>query len=187
MTGISQDLSPILLGAIVAAVAWFVRMQANWQAAKRTRQLAQAAEFLDAHAMALGDFLDDPAAPKRLKRLLIEFSDAMASQDVALKMVEWAIARPLDQQLDTEATRAVENELAPLRGSRADLVDVFDAAILTAVAGATLRWSESAAMFERAFPRLAAARSRDAAIAATATSFRASIPFSVKSPAAAMA
>src|SRR5208283_81623 len=117
-----NDLSPILLAVIVAAFAWFMRMQASQRAAGRTRQLEQAAELLEAHNRALEHLLDDPEAPDELKKLMISFSDAMADRETVKQMAEWASSRPLDQPVDTEESRAIEGLLAPLRGRRPDLI-----------------------------------------------------------------
>jgi hypothetical protein len=45
-----------------------------------------------------------------------------------------------------------------------------------------LRWPESAALVEYAFPRLLTTPKRDAAIAVTVTRFRSGVPFSVRPP-----
>jgi hypothetical protein len=138
--------------------------------------------MLRQHAATLERFLDDPAAPAELKRLLIGCSDAMADKETAEKFVRWAATRPLNEPVDTEDSRATERALAEMRGHRPDLVDDFATAAFTAVISASLRWPETADSFEKAFPRLVATPRRDVAIACTAISFRTGVPFSIKSP-----
>ena len=150
MIDFSQELSPILGILIIAAVAWYVRMDANWRPVKRTRQLEQAAEIMREQARNLEKFLDDPAAPRELKRLLIEVSDAMGERDVAQKIAEWASSRPLNQSVDTEETRAIGEAIDALGKIRPDLVENFGPAIFTAVVGASLRWPETAAILYQA-------------------------------------
>jgi hypothetical protein len=123
-------------------------------------------------------FLDDEAAPSELKHLLIEFSDVMSQPEAVGKLTEWAAGRPFDQPLDTEETRAVGAMVTALRNRNLDLAGRFDAAVITAVAGASLRWPESAALFDCTFPRLVTTPKRDVAIAVTVTRFRPGMPFS---------
>lgn len=184
---LAQNLSPILVAAFVAAIAWSLRVQSARRAVVRARQLALASEILEKHAVALELILDDPTAPVELKKLAIAVSDAMSDRTVVEKIVEWGSARPLDQPMDTEETRAIDRILAPLRSSRPDLVDSFGTAVVTAVAGASLRWPESAGLFEQVFPRLMTTPGRDVAIAATATSLRPHGPFSVRPAVSAVA
>lgn len=182
-----QDLSPVLGALIIAAVAWYARMNANWRAVKRTRQMEQAAEIMHEQARNLEKFLDDPAAPRELKRLLIEVSDAMGERDVARKIAEWASSRPLDQPVDTDETRAIGEAIDFMGKTRPDLVESFGTAIFTAVVGASLQWPETAAILEQTLPRLVVTPKHNAAIAATATSFRPGLPFSMRPPQESMA
>lgn len=184
---LTQDTTAILIAALISLVALFLRAEVGTRSARRTRQLRQAADMLVLHASALETFLDDRAAPLDLKRLLIDVSDAMANPGVAQKLSEWALSRPFDRPFDSEDSRAIAAALAALRASRPELVESFDTAILTGVAGASLRWPESAASFEVAFPRLAVTPNRDATIAATAARFRPDVPFGVKPALSAMA
>lgn len=172
---------------MVAVVAWFFRMQSNWRAAKRTRQLNQAAELLDQHALLLERFLDDRASPSDLKRLLITVSDTMTERDAVRRFAKWASERPLTEPPSNEDTRATEAALTALRGHRPDLADDFTTALLTVVSGALMSWPESAELLEKAFPRLLGTPRRDVAIAVTATRFRPGVPFSMKPPMAVMA
>ena len=182
-----QSLSPILAASIVAALVWFLREQSTRTTLIRTRQLQQASEFLEIHATALERVLDDPKAPIELKKLVISVSDAMSDRNIVEKLAEWASNRALAQPVDTDESRAIDDILAPLRSSRPDLVEIFVKVVVTAVAGASLRWPESAAMFEQAFPRLMTTPKCDVAIAATATSLRPLGPFSLRPSVPAMA
>ena len=180
MIPLMQSLSPILATAIIAAMAWFLRTQGASKADIRTHQLALAKECLDKHAAALEQILEDPHAPIELKRLTITVSDALSDRTIVAKLAEWGVARPADQPMDTEETRAIDAILVPLRISHPDLVESFGSLVVTAVAGASLRWPESAVLFAQVFPRLMTTPKRDVAIAATATSLWPNGPFSLK-------
>ncbi len=180
MMHLVQNLSPILCAGIVAGMVWLLREQGTRKTAIRTRQLALAAECLDRHAAALGHILDDPEAPKALKRLAISVSDAMNDREIVGQLAEWASTRPLDPPPDTEETRAIEAILAPLRIDRPDLVISFTVAVATAVVGASFRWAESAVLSELMFSRLMTTPEREVACAATAIGLRPHGPFSVR-------
>ena len=183
-----QNMAPILAAMIVAGLAWFLRDQSTRRTAIRARQLELAGTCLDEHAVALAQILDDPTAPTALKKLAISVSDAMNDRTTVRELAEWVTTRPLDAPTqDTEEIRAIEAILAPLRGARPDLVESFGTAVATAVVGASLRWSESAALSELVFPRLMTTPRRDVAIAATATSLRSHGPFSLRPAVAAIA
>ena len=178
--------APILVAVIVGSAAWYRRMNASWRSARRTRQLRQAADMLAVHERALAEFLDDPGGPVGLKRLLIEVSDALSDREVVRKISEWASSRPVNEPVAlSEDAAAIEAELVGLRRSHPGLAEKFDSCLLAGVAGASLRWPETAARFDVAFPKLAVASSRDATLAATAAGFRIGIPFRLKPQAAA--
>jgi hypothetical protein len=187
MLELANDLSPALAATMIAASAWFVRMQANGRNGTRARQLEQATELLRQHTASLEFFLDHPTPSDDLKRLLMRVSDAMADRSVAEKFIIWAAGRPFEADIDTEESRAVEEALASLQRQQPALADVFSVSLITAVAAASLRWPETAALFERAFPRLAARPKRDVTIAVTAMSLRRDTPSSVKPMATAIA
>jgi hypothetical protein len=180
---LNQDLSPFLIAIIIAWGAWFFRMRAKHRADDRVRQLLEAAELLKSHADALGRFLDAPApAPDAdLKRLLIWFSHAMADRVIVEKLTEWSASRDFAQPMEeTEETIQIQRSLNFLREHHPDLGDDFSTAIFTAASGACLRWPESAALFDRAFSRIATAPKRDLVIAIAAKNFHPEIPFSLR-------
>jgi hypothetical protein len=180
ITLFDQNLSPILIAVIIAAVFWFVRTKAGSQAAERVRQLSEAAELLKAHSVALGRFLDAPQPDAELKRLLVWFSDAMADRAVVEKLTRWSATRDFAQPLEeTEETVLIQKSWNFLRDRCPDLGEDFSVAIFTAAAGACLRWPESAVMFDRAFSRIATAPKRHLVIAMAAKNFRSDIPFSL--------
>jgi hypothetical protein len=181
MQTVAEYAAPILAAIIVASGAWYRRMNANSRSTRRTRQLQQAADMLAVHERALAEFLDDPGAPAGLKKLLIEVSDALSDREVVRRVSEWASSRPVNEPAAlSEDAAAIEVELASLRRSHPDLAEKFDNCLLAGVAGACLRWPETAARFEVSFPNLAVTSRRDATIAATAAGFRLGIPFSLK-------
>jgi hypothetical protein len=176
----NQDMSPVLIAIIIASVAWFARFTASNQAAQRTRQLSEAAELLSSHAEALGRFLDAPEPDADLKRLSVWFSDAMADRSTVERLTKWSASRDFSQPLEeTEETVHIQKSLNFLRERHPDLVDDFTMAIFTAAAGACLRWPESAAMFDRAFSRIATAPRRHLVMAIAAKNFRPELPFSI--------
>jgi hypothetical protein len=187
MSQLMQSLTPILAAAIVAAIVWFLREQSTRAAMIRTRQLVQASAFLEIHASVLELILDDPDAPIELKKLVISVSDAMSDRNIVEKLAEWASTRALAQPVDTEESRAIDGILTPLWINRPDLAANFAKVVVTAVTGASLRWPESAALFEQVFPRLMITPKCEVAIAATATSMRSLGPFSLRPTASAMA
>jgi hypothetical protein len=56
MIGLAQGLSPILAVAMVSAVMWYLRSQQSARTKSRTRQLNEAAAFLELHERSLGRF-----------------------------------------------------------------------------------------------------------------------------------
>jgi hypothetical protein len=179
-TYLLQNLSPLLAGVIIATVTWFARAQRGARFSRRAEQLKQSKEALEVHAAALERFLDDPAPARELKRLLISVSDAVADRETVMKMTEWFASRSIQEPLDNEETRLIDRALATLRERRPDLVEDFSTSILTAIVGSCLRWPESAAMIEHAFPRLVTTPKRDVTIAVTATRLRPGAPFSMR-------
>lgn len=181
MNIVSEYATPTLLAVIIAAAAWYRRMDLAWRANRRTRQLRQAADMLAVHERSLAEFLDDPGAPVALKRLLIQVSDALSDRVVMGRVSEWAAARLADEPptLSDEAAE-IDAQLTALRGPHPGLADKFDICLLAGIAGGCLRWPETAARFDVAFPNLAVVPRRDATIAATAAGFRVDIPFSLK-------
>ncbi len=187
MTPLVQDLSPLLAALLVVTVAWFVRTWAGARSRRRLWELHEAAEFLDTHARALERFLDDPAAPTVLKRLLLSCSDTATDREAVGKLIAWAASRPLDQPADMEQVGAASDALTRVAAHRPELAEDFAIAVMTAVAGGSLRWPESAALVDSAFMRLATIPKHDVAIAVTAASLRAGAPFSLRQAAPAAA
>jgi hypothetical protein len=187
MMSVFQTLSPVIIVMLMAALVWFLRVQAAEKSRAQVLQLTEAAELLETHATSLEAFLDDPRPSLDLKRLLLSVSDAMADRQVVARLTEWAASRPPNQPLDSEATLEVQRSLDALRNERPDLVDNFTMTVLTAALGASLRWPESAALFSKAFPRMVATPKRDVAIAVTAAALRPEVPFSVRPSRPAMA
>jgi hypothetical protein len=182
-----QNLSPVLLGIIVAALVWFMRAQAAGRSRICVRQLDQAAELLLLHNGAMERFLDDQDAPIDLKSRVISFSDAMTDRGMVKTMAHWLSSRPLGRPPKTEEVRSIEDQLTALGVRRPDLVEGFAVAILTAVVGAAMRWPDSAALIEQAFPRLVATPQRDIAVVATASIMRPVLAFARNPTAAAAA
>ncbi|WP_158924521.1 hypothetical protein [Acidisphaera sp. S103] len=180
MIDFGQILSPALALVIVGAAGWHVCSQRGGRIRVRTRQITEAADLLNKHAHSLEVFLEDETAPAILKDLLVKFSDIMEDKDTVARLTEWVATRPLDQPADTDEMKAVSEAMSDLRARNPDLAEKFDVAILTAVAGASLRWTESAALFECTFPRLVTTHKRDVTIAVTVAHLRPGIPFSVK-------
>lgn len=180
-------LSPILTVIFVTTIAWFMRKNRNLRIRRRTRQLTQAATYLELHASTMEVFLDHPDVPEELRRLIIEFSDVMDDRNAVARLTEWASKRPFEQPVDSEEAKALEDKLTTLRNQNPDMADKFAAAVITAIAGASLRWSESAELFECAFPRMVFTHKQDVAVAVTATRLKSRLPFSVRSPEMVMA
>ncbi len=63
---------------------------------------------------------------------------------------------------------------------RPDLLDAFVEGATTALAGATLRWPETAALVDRLLPRIVGAPRHDVAIAVAATGLQEGAPFSFR-------
>jgi hypothetical protein len=176
-----------LAALLIAAVIWFLRDRARKQNDERVRQLDEAAELLSQHAECVEMFLSAAAAPRELKALLIEFSDAMADKAVVEKMAAWAASRPFKAPVESEDADALLAILTQLRDSEPALCDQFTLAIATAAMGASLRWPKTAILFDRIFSRLVTIPEREVVIAVTATGFRSSLPFSLRPTVAAMA
>jgi len=181
MIDLGQNLSPFLMAGIIVGIFWHARMDAHSRAVERMRQLEQATNLLRSHAAALETFLGHPDAPASLKKVLILVSDAMADREVALRMAKWVASRPLGASMENEESQALEFILRKLQQEEPELADLFSMAVMTGVAGASLRWSETAALFDRISPRLVATPRRDVAIAVTASTLRSDALFSLKS------
>ena len=169
---IVNDLAPVFAGVIVASAVWYMRVRVSLQSRQRVWQLEQAADLLLVHNKLLERFLDAPSAPVELKRLVISFSDLMTDREMVREIAEWASKRPFDRPEETEETRSIQDLLSRM-GS--DLVEDFGVLIVSAVVGAALRWDESAALIETAFPRLVAAPQRNMAVVAAASIFKATL------------
>jgi len=155
-------------------------MKAADHAQERTRQLKEAAELLTHHATILERFLDNPVPDAELKRLLIWFSDAMADRVTVGKLTKWSASRDFARPMEeTDETRHVQKSLNFLREHYPDLADDFGDALVTAAAGACLRWPESAVMFDSAFSRIVTTPRRHLVIAIAAKNFRPELPFSL--------
>jgi hypothetical protein len=180
MTDIAEMVLALLFILLASVVTWHARTQAAHFTVARTKQLDEAADLLNLHARSLQRFLSDPDAPYELSALLVEFSDVMCEREAVARLSEWAVNRPFEQPMDTEETQALSAIVTDLRARNIDLAERFDAAVITAVAGASLRWPESAALFALTFPRLLFTPKRDVAIAVTVTHLRSGMPFSLK-------
>ena len=101
------------------------------------------------------------------------------------RLTGWGQNRTFEALVDAQETLLVEEELALLRQSAPELADCFDTAIIAAVAAASLRWPESAARFEEAFPRMMTLPRRGAVIATVVTRLQPGPLFSVRPAAAA--
>jgi len=96
------------------------------------------------------------------------------------RLTGWGQNRTFEALVDAQETLLVEEELALPRQSEPELADCFDTAIIAAVAAASLRWPESAARFEEAFPRMMTLPRRGAVIATVVTRLRPGPLFSVR-------
>lgn len=138
----------------------------------RERQLDEAAGLLSAHVDALDRLLVDPAVPKRLKGILMMFSDAIADRDTVCTLAQWLAARPFGEPVSAEGVQEVANLVGDLRGRHPDLADLFSVAVNSGIAGACLRWAETAVLFEQMTSKMAATPRTEMAIAATVRTLR---------------
>lgn len=164
---------PFLLAGLAAAVIALLRANAQAAASTRTSQLEQAAALLTVHAWRMERFLEDPGAPPELRRLLVAVSNAMTDRQVVRDITQWLASRPLGWSADSPEADTLTRGLNVLREQEPVLADDFTIAVVTVVTGASLRWPESAALFDRVAMRIAATPRRDLAIAVSATGLRA--------------
>jgi 2-methylisocitrate lyase-like PEP mutase family enzyme len=160
-------LSPILALLLGSALFWHIRGLASAIARERAGQLAGAAVYLEKHASALEAFLNHPTAPAVLKAMLVRFSDVLNQREIVGELMHWAASDPFDHVPDNALLRSLTFAMADLRTQDEALSETFDRAVLAAVAGASLRWPETAALFDDAFPRLVTGSRRDVTIAMT--------------------
>ena len=125
-------------------------------------------------------FLDHPAAPPELQALLLRCSAVLEDREAAERLTGWAQNRRFEALVDAQETLPVDQKLALLRQCEPDLAGCCDTAIIAAVAAASLRWPESAARFEEAFPRMMTLPRRDAVIATVVTRLHPGPLFSVR-------
>jgi hypothetical protein len=173
---LSSDLAPALAAILVAAVAWFIRTQSRARHETRVAQLRQATALIHQQAEASERFLASPAAPIDLKALLVAFNDAMADRASVEKWAIWAASRPSYAPIELAGTEALAAQLATLRHEHAELAEDFTTAVFSAAMGASLRWPETAKLFDRMFPHLLTTPGRDVVMAVTATGFQSAAP-----------
>ena len=181
-----QYAEPCLAMLIALITIW------NWRAAMRADHAAEilrlrrSTDLLLAHANALGAFLDSSEAPVALKRLLIDFSDAIADRRVVLLVAKRIPS--FDWADESAVSDDLAYELKALRRTNADLFDDFITSITTGLFAAVLRWPETAILFETLSARLAASPRRDMRMVVTVSHFRkADLPFASPDTRAAMA
>lgn len=179
MITFSQNLWPALVCILVTVISWSWLVERRNRSAARVMQLRDAATYLKQHGAALESFLSDPDAPLQLKQLLLMVSDAMSDREIVDLLARWAATSQFDADVESAESKDMLDQLRGLQDQRPDLFDHFIIGVATAIAGATLRWPETAAIAERMFGRLATTPQRDAIIV-TVTKFRPNGPFSMR-------
>lgn len=136
---------------------------------RRTQQLRLAATALEKHASAMKNFFADPAAPKDLQDLLLDFSELQADHEFA----KWWAKR--DRQgkskgWDAPTGRQVLHRLDKLQSVRPDLASEFYTAVAGAYVGFLLRWDETAPLFEKHLATLSVEPRKEVVLVAEASS-----------------
>lgn len=184
-----EFLPPMLAGVAGIVGMSILRAKAHAKSVIRIRQLNEAAALLDIHAQALHRFLNSQVAPDLLKRVLVNFSDAMSDEHVVIRLASWMSSQPMTSTAheDSEAHKDIISELSDLKVSNSNLAEDFTLAIMTMTVGSVLRWPESAALFEQIGARLAGRPKGDLDLAVAAGNFRMGQTFGLNGHTAAMA
>lgn len=180
---------PLFVGTILTAGLWLARSQARRKNLVRARQMRESAALLGVHAQTLDRFLSAEVAPDALKRVLINYSDAMSDKAAVLKVAEWMSSQPMESirvELEPQDDE-IRDEIAQLRKCQPDLMDDLARAILTVTIGSVLRWPESAALIEQVGARMAVSPGGNVALAVKAVGFRTGQSFGLGKRAPAMA
>lgn len=182
-------LPPLIAGFGIAAGLWLARSQARRKHEVRIRQMRESAALLAAHAQAADRFLGTDVAPNALKRVLINYSDAMSDRAAALRIAEWMASQPMNSvrfELEPQDDE-ISEEMGQMNRNHPDLMGDLAQAIVTITIGSVLRWPESAALVEQVGVQMANSPRDNVALAAKAATLRTGAPFGVRESAAAMA
>jgi hypothetical protein len=167
MDGAASAIAAVACLAICFA-AVLRRQDAERRHATRLGQLKKAAELFEVHARHLAAFLDDPAAPRPLKVMLLRFTEFMRERKAVASFAKWMAEQPLEAPDIDADTQELLRVLDSLRQSRPDLVTALSSAIVCGAFGAMLRWPEAAQFFDLSGTNMVADDRREVAAAVCA-------------------
>ncbi len=128
----------------------------------REQQFRDAAQAFTAHYLALERFVEDPGAPADLCAFLLDFSDAIEDDDMAVWMAEQLCTEDFSRDGLSEFIAEVDGQ----RQRRSDLAALFDQAFRTGITAMFLRQHRTAALYQRAAQRFTANPAREIHVAA---------------------
>ncbi len=136
------QIDPVGLMALAATASAMVLLPKIGQSRHRAHQLRNCVALLRAHNDALEAFMADPAAPPRLRRLLLDMSDSFDedSRVVGLAQLIMTAARTSEPRL----RKGMPRDLTELAKSNPDLAGVFSLAVTNGALAAFLRVPETA-------------------------------------------
>jgi hypothetical protein len=137
--------------------------------ARRADELEQVVALLRQHGDGLEQFLNDSRAPADLKQTLVGISDLMSDQACAAQAAE-KICREWDytaaSKLADPQSVAFAEAIDRLRSEDPELADSYEATLVRGLIAMFLRWPQTARLFRKLAPRLAADPRKEIAVAA---------------------
>lgn len=148
-----SDLAPLVaLASVLCAI--FVEVSVNrGRRRRRAIQLKTANDLLKQHFTLLQKFIEEAAAPPKLKERLLIFSDFIADENSFLQVVREVCDPDFKRGNDSEAKGYVR-DLLQLRAQDTDLAEMFAACIKSGVAAMMLRSSGANDLMEATMARV---------------------------------
>jgi len=182
----SETFPAVLAGALITFGLWTQRVRRFDSSGRRRRQLQRAELLYRTHSGAVESILESESVPDVLKRMIINFSDAIANEDVVEAIAKMFISGAgLDPNQEDGDVREAIHKLAR---QDPEMAYVLCQAIITGMHAAMLRFDATAILYEEVSAKMAASLAPDVGFVVTASRMRKSeLPFLVRSPAAALA
>ena len=180
MAAILEATALSMIAGIVISQAHFYVLRKRERISKHAARLNQAADLLDRHVEAFGLFVDDPASPAELKDILLNFGDAISSEETAHEFAEIVLAH--QPRPSPEQGRFVRDALDGLRSHRPDLADQFLKSVMSGLFYMFLRWPETSNVFEEAATLVATEPNRGIEFAAKSAETQSAKPLARPRP-----
>lgn len=141
---------------------------------KRAGSLTHAAELLDAHVAAFDIFVGDNDTPNQLKKLIVQFGDAISAAETAHQLA--CVLAEQEPSYISDDAQSIINCLDKLGELRPDLVRTFEVSVTSGFFYMFLRWPETMQPFEEAATHIAADRTQGIRFVAKAAQMQSQRP-----------